>query len=168
MKRVHISIPNIVLLVLITLTSVAALSVVGCDGPRSADVMAQGPITDNALQEQLLASERQFWGALQARDAATIRRLSGVDGFFVSPLNIRPIEETIGGMTNYTVGEFALGPRVHLQRISDDAAILVYDFKVGFPSPSQDWLMTAVYVNRSGQWVGIYRAETRGNPPRPE
>ncbi len=151
MKRVHVPIPTIVLLILIALTSVAAPSV----------VMAQGPMSDDALQEQLLESERQFFGALKARDAAAIRRLSGEDAFYVHPPGIQPIEQIIEDMTSYTVGEFTLGPRVHLQRISDDAVALAYALNIGWPSPSVDWLMTAIYVNRGGRWVGIYRAETR-------
>ena len=151
MKRVQVSIPNMMLLVLIALASVAAPSV----------VMAQGPMSDDALQEHLLESERQFFGALKDRDAALLRRLSGEDGVYVHPPGIHTIERIIEDMTGYTVGEISVGPRVHLQRISDDAVALAYDLTIGWPSPTVDWLMTAVYVNRDGQWVGIYRAETR-------
>ena len=52
-------------------------------------------------------------------------------------------------------------PRVHLERIGDDAVVLAYGLNIGWPSPSVDWLMTTVYVNHDGQWVGIFRMETR-------
>ena len=61
----------------------------------------------------------------------------------------------------YTVGELTLDPRVHLERIGDDAVVLAYALNIGWPSPSVDWLMTTVYVNHDGQWVGIFRMETR-------
>ncbi len=151
MKRVQVSIPNIVLLVLTALASVATPSV----------VMAQEPMSDDTLQEHLLESERQFFGALKDRDAALIRRLSGDDGFYVHPPGIHTIERVIDDMTGYTVGEFSLGPEVHLQRLDENAVALAYALTIGWPSPSVDWLMTAIYVNRNGQWVGVYRAETR-------
>ena len=166
MKRVHLPIPRIMLLVLIALTSVAALSVVGCDGPRSeSDVMVQDPMSDNALQEHLLESERQFWGAIKADDAAGILRLSTDDAIFVHPPGIDLMSGVIEELPTYVVGEFVLGPRVHLVRISDNAVVLAYDLKIGFPSPALDWLMTAAYVNRSGQWLAISRTETRDAQP---
>ena len=109
----------------------------------------------------MLESERQFFGALKDRDAALIRRLSGDDGFYVHPPGIHTIERVIDDMTGYTVGEFSLGPEVHLQRLDENAVALAYALTIGWPSPSVDWLMTAIYVNRNGQWVGVYRAETR-------
>ena len=157
MKRVHVPIPHIVLFVLIALTSVVAPSV----------VMAQGPMSDDALQEQLLENERQFWVTFKARDAAGILRVSADDAIFVSPQGIDPMPQVIEAMPDYTVGEFALGPRAHLQRISDNAAVLVYDLEIGYPSPSLDYLMTAVYANRSGQWLAVSRSETRRGSPQP-
>ena len=168
MKRVHLPIPRIMLLVLIALTSVAALSVVGCDGPRSeSDVMVQDPMSDNALQEHLLESERQFWGAIKAQDGAAVLRLSTDDAIFVHPPGIDLMDpEIIEELPNVNIGELAFGPRVHLVRISDNGAVLAYDLKIGLPpSPSQDWLMTAVYVNRSEQWLAISRTETRDAQP---
>lgn len=150
MKKLHIPTRNIVLLLLIGLTSVTA----SCDGPNPA------PISDDALQEQLLERERQFLAALQADDAAAIRELSGDDGFYVHPPGIQPIEQIIEDMYGYTVESFTMGPPVHFHRIGDDAAALAYALTIAWPRP-MDLFMTAIYVNRNGQWVGIYRAETR-------
>ena len=149
MKRVQVSIPNIVLLALIT------GGALGCNE-------AQAPmLSDDALLEQLMESERQFFGALKARDAEAVRRLSGADAFYVHPPGIQGIETIIDDMTGYTVGEITVGPDAHLERIGDDAAVLAYSLDIGWPTPSVNWFMTAVYVNRDGQWIGISRVETR-------
>ena len=151
MKRVQGFALSTVLFVLVALAGVATPS----------SVRAQEPMDDDALREHLVEQERQFFGALRDRDAALVRRLSGDDGFYIHPPGIHSVDRIIEDMTTYEVGEFSLGPEVHLQRVDEDVVALAYALTIGWPSPSVDWLMTAVYVNRDGEWVGVYRAETR-------
>ena len=43
-------------------------------------------------------------------------------------------------------------------------AVLVYDVKVGFgqtPKAEWPWLISSVFVNRGGQWIGVSRTEVR-------
>jgi hypothetical protein len=65
---------------------------------------------------------------------------------------------------------FELGPRAFLRKPAPDVAVLVYDVKVGFgqtPKAEWPWLISSVFVNRGGQWVGVSRSEVRGNRPQP-
>ncbi len=98
----------------------------------------------------------------------------GTDGIWVDPLNVFSTEGFIKAVEEGGL-EFEIGPRAFLRKPTADTAVLVYDVKVGFgrpgaapPKADWPWLLSAVFVNRGGQWVGISRSEVRGNrPPRP-
>jgi ketosteroid isomerase-like protein len=125
---------------------------------------------DKALQATLTASVRDFWQAIKTKDAATVRRMMGPDGFWVDPLNVTTTEDIAGSLPRLTV-DFAMGPRVFLRKLGSDTAVLLYDIRVGLgqngqaQKPDWDWIMTDVFVNRGGTWVGVIRTETRGPTP---
>ena len=167
-KRVTLKgliVANIITLVLVALPTVAFAQ---NPSPNAIDPATETP--NEALLEELLDLEREYWSAWQAKDWATVRRLMGEDGIWVDPLNVFSTEGFIkavegGGMN------FEIGPRAFLREVTPEVAILVYDVKVGFGrsgatiAANWRWLLSGVYVNRDGQWVGVSRSEVRGNRP---
>ena len=125
--------------------------------------------TDTALRDKLMAGETQYRNAWKAKDWATVRKMMGEDGIWVDPLNVFSTEGFIKAVESGNVA-FALGPRAFLRKPTADVAVLVYDLKVGFgqtPKAEWPWLISSVFVNRGGQWVGVSRSEVRGNRPTP-
>jgi hypothetical protein len=125
--------------------------------------------TDTALRDKLMAGETQYWNAWKAKDWSTVRTMMGADGIWVDPLNVFSADGFVKAVESGNV-EFALGPRAFLRKPTADVAVLVYDVKVGFgqtPKAEWPWLISSVFVNRGGQWIGISRTEVRGNRPTP-
>jgi len=139
--------------------------------PNAIDPATEKP--DTALLDKLLAGENEYWRAWKAKDWATVRKMMGTDGVWVDPLNVYSTEGFIKAVESGAL-EFSIGPRAYLRKPAPDVAVLVYDVKVGFgrpgaPAPKAEWpwLLSCVFVNRGGQWVGVSRSEVRGNRPAP-
>jgi Domain of unknown function (DUF4440) len=135
--------------------------------PHALDAAADK--VDTALRDKLMAEETRYWNAWKAKDWAAVRKMMGDDGIWVDPLNVFSTEGFVKAVENGNVA-FELGPRVFLRKPTSDVAVLVYDVKVGFgqtPKAEWPWLISAVFVNRGGQWIGVSRSEVRGNRPQP-
>jgi hypothetical protein len=152
---------------------VAAASAVFAQNPSPNAIDPATEKPDTALLDKLLANEKQYWSAWKAKDWATVRKMMGADGIWVDPLNVYSTEGFIKAVENGAM-EFEIGPRAFLRKPTADVAVLVYDVKVGFgragaPPPKAEWrwLLSSVFVNRGGEWVGVSRSEVRGNRPPP-
>jgi hypothetical protein len=139
--------------------------------PNAIDPATEKP--DAALLQKLLDGENHYWNAWKAKDWAAVRKMMGEDGIWVDPLNVYSTEGFVKTVSSGAV-EFSIGPRAFLRKPRPDVAVLVYDVKVGFgragqPPPKAEWpwLLSSVFVNRGGEWVGVSRSEVRGNRPQP-
>ena len=172
MPRVSSSISIAILTIALTATALPRVASAQNPSPNAIDPATEKP--DKALLDKLLAGEKEYWNAWKAKDWATVRKHMGTDGIWVDPLNVFSTEGFIKAVENGGL-EFEIGPRAFLRKPTADSAVLVYDVKVGFgrpgaapPKADWPWLLSAVFVNRGGQWVGVSRSEVRGNrPPRP-
>jgi hypothetical protein len=149
----------------------AATALAQNPSPDAIDPATEKP--DKVLLDKLLAGENQYWSAWKAKDWATVRKMMGQDGIWVDPLNVFSTEGFIKAVETGVL-EFSIGPRAYLRKPTADVAVLVYDVKVGFgragaapPTAEWRWLLSCVFVNRGGQWVGVSRSEVRGNRPTP-
>lgn len=136
---------------------------------RSGRTATPNGAEDKALKDKLWAGEQKFWGALKGRDSETVNAMMGDDGIWVDPLNIVTGRDIAFKTVPRLNLDFALGPRVYLRKLGKDTAALIYDITVSFGQngqpagkPGWGWLMTDVFVNRGGEWVGVTRTETRG------
>jgi uncharacterized protein DUF4440 len=173
MKAVHASMSTLMVLAMFALALVTAPAVVSAQTPSPHAIDPATDKPDKALLDKLLAQENQYWNAWKARDWAAVRKMMGEDGIWVDPLNVFSTEGFIKAVENGSLA-FSIGPRAYLRKPLPDVAVLVYDVKVGFgrdgqtPNADWPWLLSSVFVNRNGQWVGVSRSEVRGNrPPRP-
>jgi hypothetical protein len=172
MHRAQAPMAAITVLAMFALASAIAPSIVSAQNPSPHAIDPATEKPDTALLDKLLARENEYWNAWKAKDWAAVRKMMGEDGIWVDPLNVFSTEGFIKAVENGTLA-FSIGPRAFLRKPLPDVAILVYDVKVGFgrsgqpPNADWPWLLSSVFVNRNGQWVGVSRSEVRGNrPPR--
>ena len=169
MSRVSVSTSTVAVLAIVVCVSVALASRASAQKPSPNGLDATTDKTDTVLRDQLMAGEAQYWNAWKAKDWATVRKMMGDDGIWVDPLNVYSTEGFVKAVEGGNV-EFALGPRAFLRKPTPDVAVLVYDVKIGFgqaPKAEWPWMISSVFVNRGGQWVGVSRTEVRGNRPSP-
>jgi hypothetical protein len=169
MSRLHVSMSAVVAFAIVACVSAGMASPVSAQRPSPNGIDWATDKTDTVLRDKLMAGETQYWNAWKAKDWATVRKMMGDDGIWVDPLNVYSTEGFVKAVENGNV-EFALGPRAFLRKPTADVAVLVYDIKVGFgqtPKADWPWLISSVFVNRGGQWVGVSRTEVRGNRPSP-
>jgi len=167
------SIRVVTILAILVLGATLPLSRVSAQNPNpnAIDIATEKP--DVALRDKLLDGENRYWSAWKNKDWTTVRKMMGEDGIWVDPLNVYSTEGFIKTVSGGAV-EFSIGPRASLRKPRPDVAILVYDLKVGFgragqspPKADWPWLLSCVFVNRGGEWVGVSRSEIRGNRPQP-
>jgi hypothetical protein len=169
MIRTHVFMSTVATSALIVFFSAGTASPALAQRPSPNAIDAATDKTDTALRDKLMAGETQYWNAWKAKDWATVRKMMGADGIWVDPLNVFSVDGFVKAVESGNV-EFALGPRAFLRKPTADVAVLVYDVKVGFgqtPKAEWPWLISSVFVNRGGQWIGISRTEVRGNRPTP-
>src|ERR1700730_10360807 len=167
MSRVHLLMSTVATVAIVVFVSAAMESPALAQKPSPNAIDAATDKTDTALRDTLMAGETQYWNAWKAKDWATVRKMMGDDGIWVDPLNVYSTDGFVKAVESGNVA-FALGPRAFLRKPARDVAVLVYDLKVGFgqaPKADWPWLISSVFVNRGGQWVGVSRTEVRGNRP---
>jgi hypothetical protein len=167
MTRAHLLISTVAAFSIAVFVSARMTSTVLAQRPSPNGLDAATDKTDTALRDKLMAGETTYWNAWKAKDWATVRKMMGEDGIWVDPLNVYSTEGFVKAVENGGV-EFALGPRAFLRKPTPDVAVLVYDVKIGFgqaPKADWPWMISSVFVNRGGQWVGVSRTEVRGNRP---
>jgi hypothetical protein len=169
MTRIHLSTSAVAAFALILLGSVVIAVPAFAQRPSPHALDAAADKVDTALRDKLMAEEARYWEAWKAKDWATVRKMMGQDGVWVDPLNVFSTDGFVKAVEGGNVA-FVLGPRAFLRKPTPDVAVLVYDVKVGFgqtPKAEWPWLISAVFVNRGGQWIGVSRSEVRGNRPQP-
>lgn len=132
------------------------------------------PISDRALEPQLIALEKQSWVAWQAMDARFWDRFLSDDhvelnGFIGATGKKQVIDGIAGGackVTSYSVDHFTF------RRFSADTALLIYraaqDTRCGgFKVPSPVWA-TSLYQLRKGRWQNILYGHTPIMVPPPK
>jgi hypothetical protein len=169
MSRIPIPMSAVAIFAVVVLGLAVIASPAQAQRPSPHAIDAAADKTDTALRDKLMAEETRYWNAWKAKDWAAVRKMMGDDGIWVDPLNVFTTEGFVKAVESGNVA-FALGPRAFLRKPTPDVAVLVYDVKVGFgqtPKAEWPWLISAVFVNRGGQWIGVSRSEVRGNRPQP-
>jgi hypothetical protein len=169
MSRIHVPTSTAAAFAILGFVSAGMATPAWAQRPSPHALDAATDKADTVLRDKLMAGETQYWNAWKAKDWATVRKMMGDDGIWVDPLNVFSTEGFIKAVESGNVA-FALGPRAFLRKPTADVAVLVYDLKVGFgqtPKAEWPWLISSVFVNRGGQWVGVSRTEVRGNRPQP-
>lgn len=126
----------------------------------------------NAIKQELLALEKQYWNAVKEKDSATATSLSddpcmvvGAQG--VGELGRSELGKMLQGAT-YELNAFSLED-VHMRQISDDVVALAYTVKEALVVDGQTVKLEAfdssVWVRRGEQWVCVVHTESLAGDP---
>ena len=133
-----------------------ALAAVGAD-PSGVNV------SDDAMQEQLVAQERAGLEALKAGDVAGFAAMVGEDAVFVDdhgPATKAEVVKNVGGfrMIDYSM------EGVRMVRASDAAGVIVYKLTEHGSSHGKEFnavvYVSTLYALRGGKWVSLFSQET--------
>jgi ketosteroid isomerase-like protein len=127
-----------------------------------------------AIANELIGLEKQYWQAIQDRDAATVMRLSdeqcivaGAQG--VGAFDRQTLSEMLQDST-YRLEGFSIDEaQAQVRQLSDDVAVVAYKVTEkltveGKPLDLEAY-DTSVWWRRGGQWVCVMHTESlTGNP----
>ena len=129
------------------------------------------PNTD-AIQQELLAKERQYWNAIKEKDAATALSLSDEDCLVVGAQGIgalskAALEKMLRGVS-YELRDFSI-EALHLRPISEDVMALAYKVREELELEGRTIRLvaydTSLWTRRDGQWVCAMHTESLAGDP---
>jgi Domain of unknown function (DUF4440) len=121
-----------------------------------------------AIDQELLALEKQYWEAIRSRDGATATRLSDARCLVVGPQGIGQLDrEALAGMVEnapYELKKYRLDDDVHVSTIADGVALIAYkvseELIVDGKPKKLEAFDSSVWVRRDGGWVCAAHTET--------
>lgn len=121
-----------------------------------------------AMEEELLALEKQYWEAIRSRDGATATRLSDARCLVVGPQGIGKLDRQAlaDAIENapYELKKFRLDDDVQVSTIADGVALIAYkvneEMVVDGKPTTLEAYDTSVWVRRDGGWVCAAHTET--------
>ncbi len=125
-----------------------------------------------ALKQELLKKEKQYWNAIRENDAQVAARLSddpcivvGAQG--VGELSRSALSKMMGEAT-YELREFSLED-VHFRRLGSDVVALAYkvreDLTVKGENVKLEAFDSSVWMRRDGEWVCVMHTESLAGDP---
>jgi len=126
-----------------------------------------------AVDQELLALEKQYWEALQNRDGATATRLSDARCVVVGPQGIGHLDrQALAGMVEnapYELKRFRLDDDVQVRNIADGVALIAYkvseEMVIDGETTTIEAFDSSVWVRRDGGWVCAAHTETIAADP---
>jgi hypothetical protein len=135
--------------------------------------MADLSETTTGLARELLALERQYWKAIQERDAETAMRLSDETCLLAGAQGVRKLDrQTLGRMTaqmGLTIDSVRLGDDAQVLQLTDDVAVLAYqvheELTVDGKTVVLDAADASTWVKRDGAWRCALHTESLAGDP---
>ena len=126
-----------------------------------------------AVDQELLALEKQYWEALQNKDGATATRLSDARCVVVGPQGIGSLDrQALAGMVEnapYELKRFRLDDDIHVRTIADGVAMIAYkvseELVIDGEATTIEAFDSSVWVRRDGGWVCAAHTETLAGDP---
>lgn len=126
----------------------------------------------DAIKQELLERERQYWNAIREKDARVAARLSddpcivvGAQG--VGELSRKALTRMMEQAT-YALQDFSLQD-VHFRLLGSDAAALAYkvseELTVDGEKVRLEAYDSSVWVKRDGEWVCVVHTESPAGDP---
>jgi hypothetical protein len=127
---------------------------------------------DEALTEELLGLEREFWTALRDKDAEVATRLTDQPSVVVGAQGIGDLDHAaLGRMIRdapWDLSRFDLA-NATVRRISDDVAVVAYEVKEDIRIDGEQMALKAydssVWVRRQDRWVCALHTESIAGDP---
>jgi hypothetical protein len=127
-------------------------------------VTGAGTAVNKALEEKIVAQEKQGWEAIKKKDWTALGRLMAEDFVEVGEMGIRGKLEAIEDLkANLTLTEYAM-EEVKVLELSKDAGLVTYRLVQKGSYKGQDLPSkancSAAYVRRGGKWLNISFQQT--------
>lgn len=122
----------------------------------------------DAIDQELLELEKQYWEAICNRDGATATRLSDARCLVIGPQGIGKLDrEALAGMVEnapYELKKFRLDDEVQVRKIADGVALIAYkvseEIVIDGETQTLQAFDSSVWVRRDGGWVCAAHTET--------
>ena len=126
----------------------------------------------DAIHQELIDLEKQYWEAIQNRDGATATRLSDARCLVVGPQGIGKLDrQALAGMVEnapYELKRWRMDDDVQVSNIADGVALIAYkvneEMVVDGKTTTLEAFDSSVWVRRDGGWVCAAHTETIADP----
>jgi hypothetical protein len=127
----------------------------------------------NAVENQLLELERQYWQALKDNDEETVMRLSDDPAIVTGAQGVASLDrKTMAVMMKqggWKLNSFEIDPDVKVKLIADDVAVLAYKVREALTVDGKPVTFEAAdastWVRRDGKWVCALHTESLTGDP---
>jgi Domain of unknown function (DUF4440) len=121
------------------------------------------PATEDSLQTQIVAREREELDSLKTGDAQTFAGLLADEAVFVDSRGTAGKAEVVSHVTDFRLLEYSL-EEVRFVPLSEKSGIIAYKLIQKGSSHGHEFTATAyasaVWVKREGKWVCVFSQET--------
>ena len=132
---------------------------------------AQQKVDRAAAAKQIEANERAVNDALAKGDVATFNKFVAADAIGIDPAaGVSSVAEFVKMIPQAKVESWAID-NFRVTWINDTTALTTFRWTgkgsmMGQPFPSPTWA-SSIWVNRGGNWVGVFHQETTAVAPQP-
>ena len=122
-------------------------------------------------QDEIVAKEKAGWDAIKKKDWDGLGKMLTSDFIEVEDDGVYDKAGSLASLKNYDLSDLTFS-NWKMLTIDKDAVILTYDVNPkaiynGQAVPPGPYHAAAAYVNRDGQWLGIYFQQTMSEPMTP-
>lgn len=120
-------------------------------------------------EADIIAKEKASWDAFKRKDADAFKKTLTTDYTGVGWDGTHDVASSVAMMNDIVLSDVTFADW-KMTTIDKDAVLLTYSATVkgsykGKPVPEGPYREAAAYVNRNGEWLGIYYQETFAHPP---
>src|SRR5437868_5610082 len=138
---------------------------------NNANKPAETKSTGPASEADIIAKEKAAWDAFRKKDADALGKMMASDYIEVVDTGVQDKASSIAGMKDFEISDVTFAEWKMLP-VDKDATIITYTVTVkgtykGQAVPEGPYREASAYVNRNGEWLGIYYQETLSRPPMP-
>jgi hypothetical protein len=122
-------------------------------------------------EADIIAKEKGAWDAFRHKDADAFKKTMAPEYIGVQWDGTHDVASSLAAMKDAELTDVTFADW-KMTTIDKDAVLLTYTATVkgsykGKPVPEGPYREASAYVNRNGEWVGIYYQETFAKPPMP-
>lgn len=128
-----------------------------------AEMQQSGQAADTAMQEKIVAKERQELATLKTGNAQEFASLIADEAVFVDPRGTAGKAEVVQHVTDFNLLEYSMED-VKFVRLSDKSGVIAYKLTQKGSAHGKEFTATAyasaVWTERNGKWVCVFSQET--------
>jgi hypothetical protein len=130
-------------------------------------------MANQAVEQELLGLERQYWQAIKDKDVESAMRLSDESCIVTGAQGVGSIDRnTLAAMmkaASYTLNDFEISKDAKVRLLGDDVAIVAYkvreDLIVEGKPVTLEAADSSTWVRRNGRWVCALHTESLAGDP---